>query len=117
MSNQPRKPKPMVLYQPITTLERLNSQKTLLSLKGTRRVLCWYQKGKQHQKKSTKHKNFTVAPEVVVALSDLTIAFPTKEEEVPETIKTLKETLTALEENKKNKPKSTLKEPRPELLN
>lgn len=62
-------------------------------------------KGKQHQKKSTKHKNFTVAPEVVVALSDLTIAFPTKEEEVPETIKTLKETLTALEEKQEEQTK------------
>ena len=62
-------------------------------------------KGKQHQKKSTKHKNFTVAPEVVVALSDLTIAFPTKEEVVPETIKTLKETLTALEEKQEEQTK------------
>ena len=107
MSNQPRKPKPMVLYQSITTLERLNSQKTLLSLKGTRRVFAGTKgkKGKQHQKKSTKHKNFTVAPEVVVALSDLTIAFPTKEEEVPETIKTLKETLTALEEKQEEQTK------------
>ena len=37
MSNQPRKPKPMVLYQSITTLERLNSQKTLLSLKRNKK--------------------------------------------------------------------------------
>ncbi|KAI3403175.2 BFR1 [Candida oxycetoniae] len=55
-------------------------------------------KNKGKKQSSTKPKNFNVAPDVVVGLSDLTIPFPTKEEDVPETIKTLKEALVALEE-------------------
>ncbi|KAI5965674.1 BFR1 [Candida pseudojiufengensis] len=53
---------------------------------------------KKAQPQTTKSKNFSVAPEIVVALSDLTIPFPLKEEDVPQTITTLKETLVALEE-------------------
>ncbi|EMG48400.1 BFR1 Nuclear segregation protein BFR1 [Candida maltosa Xu316] len=63
-------------------------------------------KGKAHQKKTK--KNFTVAPDIVVALSDLTIPFPTKEEEVEGTIKTLKETLTALEEKQEEQTKTNI---------
>lgn len=61
-------------------------------------------KGKGGKKQGGK-KNFTVAPEIVVALSDLTIPFPLKEDDVPETIKTLKETLDALQEKQEEQTK------------
>ncbi|KAI5953026.1 BFR1 [Candida theae] len=61
-------------------------------------------KGKNAKKHSGK-KNFTVAPEIIVALSDLTIPYPLKEENVPETIKTLKETLDALQEKQEEQTK------------
>lgn len=54
-------------------------------------------KGKKKGGKKTKAKGFSVEPEIIVALSDLSIPFPTKEDEVPSTINILKETLTALE--------------------
>ncbi|RLV96360.1 Nuclear segregation protein BFR1 [Spathaspora sp. JA1] len=59
-------------------------------------------KAAKHKKKS---KNFNVAPDVVVALSDLSIPFPTKEEEVEPTVKILKETLVALEEKQQEQTK------------
>ncbi|KAK6464199.1 Bfr1 protein [Scheffersomyces coipomensis] len=46
--------------------------------------------------KKKSQKKFTVDPEIIVALSDLSIPFPTKEDDVPQTITILKETLTAL---------------------
>ncbi|CAK9441163.1 uncharacterized protein LODBEIA_P50320 [Lodderomyces beijingensis] len=55
-------------------------------------------KGKGGKKQQQKAKNFSVASDIVVALSDLAIPFPLKQEDVPETIKTLKETLEALQE-------------------
>ena len=61
-------------------------------------------KGKGGKKQGGK-KNFTVAPEIVVALSDLTIPFPLKEDDVPETIKTLKETLEALQQKQEEQTK------------
>lgn len=59
-------------------------------------------KTKQHKKKA---KNFTVAPDVLLSLSDLSIPFPTKEEEVEGTITVLKETLAALEEKQEEQTK------------
>ena len=62
---------------------------------------------KKKGKAAKKHhkKNFTVAPEIIVALSDLTIPYPLKEEDVAETIKTLKETLEALQEKQEEQTK------------
>lgn len=48
-------------------------------------------------KKSQKAKNFTVESDIIVALGELSIPLPTKQDDVPSTIETLKETLTALE--------------------
>ena len=56
------------------------------------------QQQQQQQQQQSKAKNFSVAPEIVVALSDLHIPFPLKEDDVPETIKLLKETLEALQD-------------------
>lgn len=54
-------------------------------------------KTKKNKKKAQKNKNFTVDTEVILSLADLAIPLPSKHEEVPETIKILKETLEALE--------------------
>lgn len=54
-------------------------------------------KGKKGKGKKSKAKAFTVDPEIIIALSDLSIPFPTKEEEVENTTNILKETLSALE--------------------
>ncbi|CUM63012.1 uncharacterized protein PRCAT00000574001 [Priceomyces carsonii] len=55
-------------------------------------------KTKKTKQKKTKAKNFTVDPEVIVALGDLSIPLPIKSEDVSGTVETLKETLKALEE-------------------
>ena len=49
-------------------------------------------------KKSNKSKNFTVESDVIVALGELSIPLPTKTDDVPATVETLKETLKALED-------------------
>lgn len=55
-------------------------------------------KSKKAHNKSKAAKRFTVEPAIIVALSDLSIPFPTKEDEVPATVDVLKETLQALQE-------------------
>ncbi|EGW35405.1 multicopy suppressor of BFA-induced lethality ER-golgi vesicle-tethering protein p115 [Spathaspora passalidarum NRRL Y-27907] len=65
-------------------------------------------KSKKSAKHKKKSKNFNVAPDVVVALSDLSIPFPTKEEEVEPTVKILKETLVALEEKQEEQTKTNI---------
>ncbi|KAK6454916.1 multicopy suppressor of BFA-induced lethality ER-golgi vesicle-tethering protein p115 [Scheffersomyces xylosifermentans] len=62
-------------------------------------------KSKKSKQKKNKSKNFTVDPEVIVSLSDLSIPFPTKEEEVTSTVGILKETLQALEEKQEEQTK------------
>lgn len=52
---------------------------------------------KKGKSKAKKNKNFTVDPDVITELSTLSIPFPTKEDEVAETVKVLTETLEALE--------------------
>lgn len=54
-------------------------------------------KTKKNKKKAQKNKNFTVDTDVILSLADLAIPLPSKHEEVPETIKILKETLEALQ--------------------
>lgn len=54
--------------------------------------------GKKQKKKSSKQKNFTVDPDVIVSLSNLSIQLPVKSDDVSTTVNTLKETLQALEE-------------------
>lgn len=52
---------------------------------------------KSTKQKKTKSKNFTVEPDIIVALGDLSIPLPTQADDVPSTMDTLKETLEALE--------------------
>lgn len=54
-------------------------------------------KKKKGKKSTTKTKAFSVDPDVIVALGDLSIPLPTKQEDVASTIDILKETYTALE--------------------
>lgn len=66
-------------------------------------------KGKKSKgKKAAKSKTFTVEPDIIVALSDLTIPLPTKQEDVPSTITTLKETLSALESKQEEQTKQNI---------
>ncbi|ODV78397.1 uncharacterized protein CANTADRAFT_26520 [Suhomyces tanzawaensis NRRL Y-17324] len=63
-------------------------------------------RGKKATKgKKSKAKKFTVDPEIIISLSDLSIPFPPTEEDVPETVKILKETLTALEDKQEEQTK------------
>lgn len=67
--------------------------------------------GSQNTKKSVKGKklqkpkSFTVDSDVILGLSDLSIPLPTKQEDVPATIETLKETLTALQDKQEEQTK------------
>ena len=53
---------------------------------------------KSSKLKKNKSKHFTIEPNVIVALGDLSISLPTQASDVPTTIQTLKDTLKALEE-------------------
>lgn len=63
---------------------------------------------KSKKGKASKAKAFTVPPETIVALSDLSIPLPTKQEDVAETINTLKETLVALEAKQEEQTKANI---------
>ncbi|RCK59259.1 Nuclear segregation protein BFR1 [Candida viswanathii] len=92
-----------------TNLRKIDFPEDVVIIKKEQESFFAGSKGKKAKaKKQTKPKNFTVAPDVVVALSDLAIPFPTKEEEVEETVKTLKETLTALEEKQEEQTKANI---------
>lgn len=65
-------------------------------------------KSKKAHNKSKAAKKFTVEPATIVALSDLSIPFPTKEEEVPATINVLKETLQALQEKQADQTRTNI---------
>lgn len=71
----------------------------LVVLKKEEEIFHTGSKGKKaaRAKKAQKPKNFTVESDVIVALGELSIPLPTKQDDVPSTIETLKETLTALE--------------------
>lgn len=63
-------------------------------------------KGKKASKsKKSKAKNFTVEPDIIVALGNLNIPLPTQADDVPKTIETLKETLSALEDKQEEQTK------------
>lgn len=63
---------------------------------------------KKSKKKASKSKAFTVPPDTIVALGELSIPLPTKQDDVPETIKTLKETLAALQEKQDDQTKANI---------
>lgn len=63
------------------------------------------QNKKSSKSKKSKAKSFTVDPDIIVALSDLSIQFPAKQEEVSQTVDILKETLTALEDKQEEQTK------------
>lgn len=65
-------------------------------------------KSKKSKQRKNKTKNFTVDPDVIVSLSDLSIPFPTKEEEVTSTVEVLKETLSALEDKQEEQTKTNI---------
>ncbi|ODV69181.1 hypothetical protein HYPBUDRAFT_156159 [Hyphopichia burtonii NRRL Y-1933] len=67
-------------------------------------------KGKKKGKKShsSKSKAFTVDPDVIVTLTDLSIPLPTKAEDVPTTITVLKETLKSLEDKQDEQTKTNI---------
>lgn len=65
-------------------------------------------KSKKNKKKAQKNKNFTVDTDVILSLADLAIPLPSKHEEVPETIKILKETLEALQSKQEEQTKLNL---------
>lgn len=60
---------------------------------------------KASKQKKSKSKNFTVEPDVIVALGDLSIPLPTQADDVSSTIDTLKETLKALEDKQEEQTK------------
>ena len=80
-----------------TTIRKVEMPADLVVEKKEQEEFFAGSKGKKSKGKKAKSKNFTVDPEVIVSLGDLAIPLPTKSEDVPETIATLKETLTALE--------------------
>ena len=80
-----------------TTIRKVEMPADLVVVKKEQEEFFAGSKGKKSKGKKAKSKNFTVDPEVIVSLGDLAIPLPTKSEDVPETIATLKETLTALE--------------------
>lgn len=53
---------------------------------------------KKGKKAKGKSKNFTVDPDIITELLELSCRFPTSQEQVPDTIKVLKETLAALQD-------------------
>ncbi|WEJ93743.1 multicopy suppressor of BFA (Brefeldin A) [Yamadazyma tenuis] len=63
---------------------------------------------KNKKGKSSKAKAFTVAPDIIVSLADLSIPLPTKQENVADTVATLKETLTALEAKQDEQTKANI---------
>jgi hypothetical protein len=65
-------------------------------------------KSKKASKQKKSKRNFTVDPEIIIALSDLSIPFPTKEDEVPATLTILKETYTALEDKQEEQTKTNI---------
>lgn len=62
-------------------------------------------KTKKNKKKAPKNKNFTVDTEVILSLANLAIPLPSKHDEVPETVKILKETLEALQDKQEEQTK------------
>lgn len=92
-----------------TNLRKIDFPEDVVIIKKEQESFFAGTRGKKSKaKKQSKPKNFTVAPDIVIALSDLAIPFPTKEEEVEGTIKTLKETLTALEEKQEEQTKANI---------
>lgn len=63
---------------------------------------------KKTKGKKAKAKGFTVDPEVLVALGDLAIPLPTKSDDVPATVSTLKETLAALQDKQEAQTKTNI---------
>lgn len=59
-------------------------------------------------KKSTKSKPFTVESDVIATLGELSIPLPTKTDDVPATIETLRETLKALEDKQEEQTKQNI---------
>lgn len=95
---QPKKetPKAETVGAP-TTIRKVEMPDDLVVIKKEQEEFFAGSKGKKSKGKKSKSKNFTVDPEVIVSLGDLAIPLPTKSDDVPQTIATLKETLTALE--------------------
>lgn len=70
---------------------------------------------KKLKKKVAKLKNFTVDPDVIVSLSNLSIPLPVKLGEVTSTIETLKDTLRALEERQDEQTQKNIKRAEEEI--
>lgn len=81
-----------------TTIRKVEMPEDVVILKKEQQPFIQGSAGKKLKKKSTKQKKFTVDPDVIVSLSNLSIQLPVKLDEVPTTVNTLKETLVALEE-------------------
>lgn len=70
---------------------------------------------KKNKKKAPKKKAFTVDPEVIISLADLSIPLPTSNEDVPETIQVLKETLDALESKQADQTNTNIEKAKAEI--
>lgn len=63
---------------------------------------------KKSKNKKSKAKGFTIAPDIIATLSDLSIPLPTKQDDVPHTITVLKETLAALSSKQDEQTKANI---------
>lgn len=70
---------------------------------------------KKNKKKAPKKKAFTVDPDVIISLADLSIPLPTSNEAIPETIQVLKETLDALESKQEDQTKTNIEKAKAEI--
>lgn len=80
---------------------------------------CFFEgsKSKKSKKKATKSKAFTVDPDIIASLADLSISLPTKQEQVADTIQVLKDTLEALENKQEEQTRINIEKAKKDIEN
>lgn len=99
-----------------TTVRKVEMPEDAVIIKKEQESFFEGTKGKKKGKKSSgKAKAFTVDPEVLVTLTELSIPLPTKSEDVAGTISVLKETLEALEAKQDEQTKTNIERAKAEI--
>ncbi|KAM9897838.1 hypothetical protein OXX69_010115 [Metschnikowia pulcherrima] len=98
-----------------TNIRLVEMPTDVIVLKKEQHVFFEGSKSKKTKKKTQKKKNFTVDSDVIQSLTNLSISLPTSSEEIPRTIVTLKETLSALKDKQEEQTSLNIKKAKDEI--